>query len=211
MMNAARIILIVVAMLALTSLVRAEDELPIPAEEFIYCTVCHGVQLMGNAIIGAPRLSGMENWYVERQLLAFKNGLRGVHAADVPGMDMQPMAAALSNDQIKDVATFVNATRSDVPPQTIDGNVNAGRDHYATCYACHGEEGEGNPALGGPALAGVSDWYLATQLRNYRNGSRGTHPDDIYGLQMRAATLVFLSDDEAINDVVSYITTLPND
>lgn len=195
-------------MLALASLVRADDKQPIPADEFVYCTVCHGVQLMGNPVLEAPRLSGMDSWYVERQMLAFKKGLRGVHEADPAGMEMRPMATALSIDQVKEVAIYVAATRSDVPPQTIEGNVDAGREHYAACYACHGQDGEGNPAIGGPALAGTNDWYLAKQLRNYRDGSRGTHPDDIYGLQMREATLGSLSDDQAINDVVSYIATL---
>jgi cytochrome c oxidase subunit 2 len=209
-MRTAGMLLTAVVMLALTPLVSAEDELPIPADEYVYCTVCHGVQLMGNPIIEAPRLSGMEQWYVERQMLAYKKGLRGVHEADVKGMEMRTMAAALSNDQITEVAAYVADTRSDTPPRTIAGNVAAGRDHYATCYACHGVNGEGNRATGGPALAGLDDWYLVKQLKDYRDGSRGTHPDDVLGLQMRAATLVFLGDDEAIYDVVSYITTLQN-
>jgi cytochrome c oxidase subunit 2 len=209
-MRTAGMLLTAVVMLALTSLVRAEDELPIPADEYVYCTVCHGVQLMGNPIIEAPRLSGMEQWYVERQMLAYKTGLRGVHEADVKGMEMRTMAAALSNDQITEVAAFVAATRSDVPPRTIAGNVDAGKEHYATCYACHGVKGEGNQAAAGPALAGLDDWYLVKQLKDYRDGRRGSDPDDILGVRMRAATLVFLGDDEAINDVVSYITSLQN-
>jgi cytochrome c553 len=152
----------------------------------------------------------MEQWYVERQMLAYKTGLRGVHEADVKGMEMRTMAAALSNDQITEVAAFVAATRSDVPPRTIAGNVDAGKEHYATCYACHGVKGEGNQAAAGPALAGLDDWYLVKQLKDYRDGRRGSDPDDILGVRMRAATLVFLGDDEAINDVVSYITSLQN-
>ena len=38
-----------------------------------YCTVCHGSQLKGNVNIGAPRLSGLPQWYVERQLQNFKD------------------------------------------------------------------------------------------------------------------------------------------
>ena len=182
--------------------------MPIPADEFVNCTVCHGVQMMGNEILQAPRLSGMAGWYVSRQMLAFKNGERGIHEDDLPGRRMQTMAAALSSEQIAAVSSFVADTRSDGPPQTVSGDIDAGQDHYATCYACHGENGEGNEAIGGPPLAGINDWYLATQLRNYRDGYRGTNPDDTYGFMMRAATLVFLNDDEAIADVVSYIATL---
>ena len=194
-------------MLALTSLVRAEDELPIPADEFVYCTVCHGVQLMGNSIIKAPRLSGMESWYVENQLRAFKNGWRGKHERDVVGMEMQPMAAALTEEQIKEVSAFVAATRSDHPPETINGDADKGKAHYSTCAACHGVKGEGNIALGSPALTGQNDWYLVRQLKHFRDGTRGGQPGDTYGMQMRASAGL-LSDDEAILDVVKYISTL---
>ena len=196
-----------VAMLALTSLVRAEDELPIPAEEYIYCTVCHGVQLMGNSIIEAPRLSGMESWYVESQLRAFKKGWRGKHERDVVGMEMQPMAAALTEEQIKEVSAFVAATRSDHPPETINGDTDKGNAHYSTCAACHGVNGEGNIALGSPALTGQNDWYLVRQLKHFRDGTRGGQPGDTYGMQMRASAGL-LSDNQAINDVVKYISTL---
>ena len=196
-----------VAMLALTSLVRAEDELPIPAEEYIYCTVCHGVQLMGNSIIEAPRLSGMESWYVESQLRAFKKGWRGKHERDVVGMEMQPMAAALTEEQIKEVSAFVAATRSDHPVETINGDVDRGKAHYSTCAACHGVRGEGNIALGSPALTGQNDWYLVRQLKHFRDGTRGGQPGDTYGMQMRASAGL-LSDNQAINDVIKYISTL---
>ena len=196
-----------VAMLALTSPIRAEDELPIPADEFVYCTVCHGVQLMGNSIIKAPRLSGMERWYVENQLRAFKKGWRGKHERDVVGMEMQPMAAALTDEQIKEVSAFVAATRSDHPPETINGDAERGKAHYSTCAACHGVNGEGNIALGSPALTGQNDWYLVRQLKYFRDGTRGGQPGDTYGMQMRASAGL-LSDDEAILDVVKYISTL---
>ena len=206
-MLAAKTTLIAISVLALTSLARAAEDLPIPVDEFIFCTVCHGVQLMGNPIIKAPRLSGMDSWYVENQLRAFKKGWRGKHESDLVGMEMQPMAAALSDEQIRDVSVFVTATRSDAPQDTIAGDAEKGRAHYSTCAACHGVRGEGNIALGSPALTGLNDWYLATQLKNFRDGTRGSQPGDTYGMQMRASAGL-LSDDEAIQDVVTYISTL---
>ncbi|MCH8073592.1 MAG: c-type cytochrome, partial [Proteobacteria bacterium] len=202
-----RMMLTAVAMLALTSLVRADDELPIPADDYVYCTVCHGVQLMGNPIIRAPRLSGMDSWYVENQLRAFKKGWRGKHERDVVGMEMRTMAAALTEEQIKEVSAFVATTRSDHPPETINGDADRGKAHYSTCAACHGVNGEGNIALGSPALTGQNDWYLVRQLQHFRDGTRGGQPGDTYGMQMRASAGL-LSDDEAILDVVKYISTL---
>lgn len=206
-MKAARIALIAVSVLTLASPASAEEELPIPADEFVYCTVCHGVQLMGNPNLKAPRLSEMESWYVENQMHAFKKGWRGGDERDLIGMDMQPMAAALSDEQIVEVANYVSATRSDPPSVTVAGNAENGQSLYSTCVACHGVRGEGNIALASPALTGLDDWYLVTQLKNFKYGSRGSLPGDTYGMQMRAATGL-LSDDQAINDVVKYISTL---
>ena len=206
MRRTTRILALVVVLLAIPLTATAQDPV-IPADEFIYCTVCHGVQLMGNSTLKAPRLSGMETWYVERQLRAFKNGWRGDRDEDVVGSEMQPMAAALSNDQIVEVAEFVEATRSELPEQTVTGNADRGETLYLTCAACHGAAGEGSEALRSPALAGLNDWYLATQLRSFRDGSRGSHVEDTWGVQMRAASRV-LPDDAAIADVVAYVASL---
>ena len=67
--------------------------------------------------------------------------------------------------------------------------------------------GEGNEALGGPALAGQDDWYLVRQINNFNKGLRGYDPKDTYGAQMKpmAATL---TTEKAVNDVVAYIGTL---
>lgn len=184
-----------------------EEDLVIAPEELVYCTVCHGVQLMGNRNINAPRLSGMESWYVARQLEAFQKGWRGTHPDDLVGMEMRPMATALSGKQVTQAAEFASQTRSPAPAPSIEGNAADGRAHYGSCAACHGVNAEGNETLGAPGLSGINDWYLVRQLENYRDGRRGVDPADTYGVQMRAATQL-LGDDQAIADVVSYISTL---
>lgn len=206
-MTAMRKLAILVAALLPLPVFGAADEPVIPPEKLVYCTVCHGIQLKGNHIIQAPRLSGMDAWYAERQLLAFARGWRGTHAEDVYGMEMQPMAAALTEKDIAEAASFVAKTRSEAPPPTVEGDAGRGRTLYATCTACHAADGSGIEALGGPALTGIDDWYLVRQLRNFRAGIRGSHPDDTYGAQMRAAAQV-LSDDDAILDVATYINSL---
>ena len=57
-----------------------------------------------------------------------------------------------------------------------------------------------------PGLKGMSDWYTVTQLKNFKQGIRGTHPQDMYGHQM-ALMAPMLADDQAINDLVAYINT----
>jgi cytochrome c oxidase subunit II len=53
----------------------------------------------------------------------------------------------------------------------------------------------------------MSDWYMVTQLNNFRQGIRGAHPKDMYGPQM-ASMAAILSDEQGIKDLVAYISTL---
>jgi cytochrome c553 len=80
---------------------------------------------------------------------------------------------------------------------------------YASCIACHGARGEGNPALGAPALAGQSAAYVRRQLENFRAGVRGTHKADLYGAQMRAANVVTLRDDRDVAALAQYVAAMP--
>ena len=52
----------------------------------------------------------------------------------------------------------------------------------------------------------MSDWYLVTQLKNFKQGIRGSHPKDLYGRQM-ASMAAILADDQATDDLVAYIDT----
>ena len=92
---------------------------------------------------------------------------------------------------------------------SVGARAATGQQVYATCAACHGVRAEGNPALGAPALAGQQVTYLQRQLLNFRSGLRGSHKDDTYGAQMRAASQVVLRDEKAIAAVATYIAALP--
>lgn len=90
-----------------------------------------------------------------------------------------------------------------------DGNAAAGAASYAVCAACHGPQGQGLVALNAPKIAGHDAWYLRNALNNYRNGVRGTDPDDTYGRQMApmAASLV---NDDAVDNVIAHIQSFPD-
>lgn len=172
-----------------------------------YCTTCHGADGRGNFGVQAPRLAGMEPWYLRRQLENFRADIRGAHPQDIEGMAMRPMATKLTDESIDDVIEWVGSWEYVPAEPTLTGDVDAGRRLYQTCATCHGAEAEGNATFNAPALAGQNDWYLVTQLKNFMAGYRGTHPQDSYGAQMRtmAATL---GNEKGVTDVVSYINTL---
>jgi cytochrome c oxidase subunit 2 len=172
---------------------------------YAICAACHGAKGEGNLALNAPKLSGQGAWYLARQLRQFKHGARGTHEKDVFGKLMAPMAATLVDDAaIADVVAYI-ATLPDAPAAaTLKGDVDSGRQRYATCAACHGADGRGIAATNAPRLKGMSDWYLATQLKHFRDGVRGGHPQDLYGAQM-ALIAGMLADDKAIGDVLTYI------
>jgi cytochrome c553 len=172
-----------------------------------YCTTCHGVEGLGNIAIEAPRLAGMEAWYLKRQLENFRAGIRGTHGEDLQGNAMRPMAAKLSDESIADIVDWIGDWEYVPAEATIEGNVRQGRTAFQACAACHGANAQGNEALGAPALAGQNDWYLLTQLRNFRAGFRGSHQEDTFGSQMVTMSKT-LRDDQAVINVVSYINTL---
>lgn len=198
-------------LLLAATVVRADDYTVVP-ERFMFCTTCHGVELHGNGSVDAPRLAGMEDWYVAGQLQAFKQGWRGAHPDDLIGMEMQPQAAVLTDDDITEAAAFVATIpeRGRQTAQTVSGDASRGRGLYESCAACHGADGRGSKVLNAPALTGQNDWYLVRQLDNYSTGTRGYAPEDTAGRQMRAAVTV-LADDADVRDVVAYINTLRRD
>jgi cytochrome c553 len=175
--------------------------------DYGFCTVCHGAQGNGNPAIRAPKIAGIEPWYLKRQLEHFRAQLRGTQQGDFSGMEMQPVAMQLDDKAIDAVAVYVGTFAPQTPAKTISGDVKHGRQLYTACAACHGAKGQGNSALHAPALAGQTDWYLVTELQDFRTGLRGISTQDDSGTQMRAAASI-LPDEPAVKDVVAYINTL---
>src|SRR3989442_13192451 len=95
------------------------------------------------------------------------------------------------------------------PPAKVAGDAAAGKPLYAVCAACHGLQAEGNPAMNAPKLSGQGDWYLKRQLKYFKSGARGTHEKDVFG-KMMAPMAATLSNDAAIDNVIAYIKTLPD-
>jgi cytochrome c oxidase subunit II len=179
------------------------------AGETLYavCAACHGPQAEGIPTLNAPKLSGQGDWYLKRQLKNFKQGARGTHEKDVFGKMMAPMAATLNDDAAVDnVVAYIKTLPDNRAPATVDGYAKNGQKPYVTCAACHGSEGQGNQAMNAPRLAGMSDWYLVTQLKNFKHRIRGAHSKDMYGPQM-ASMAAILANDQTIDNLVSYINT----
>ncbi len=176
---------------------------------YAVCSACHGANGEGNVALNAPRLAGLQGWYIRQQIAYYKSGVRGTNPGDTYGAQMAPMAATLANEQIlNNVIAYIDTLPDTAAPETITGDLINGMDLYqGKCSVCHGEQGQGVWSTHAPRLAGMTDWYLKRQLEYFKNGVRGTHREDQLGYQMTHMVSA-LADEQAIDDVVAYINTL---
>lgn len=212
----------------------AADEVDIQAGATLwkFCAFCHNADGLGQERSDAPKVAGDAAWYTERQLTKFRSRVRGSHPEDLPGMQMIVYAYPLIDEAaIRNMAAFIETMPAEPEDPAPDRMANRPRNRpyewdsklavleaenpadaergaelYAgKCTQCHGAEGEGIEALGGPRLDNKQDWYLIRQLKYFKYGARGTHEDDIYGRLM--AELGTPETDQDIVDIVAYIMT----
>jgi cytochrome c553 len=91
-----------------------------------------------------------------------------------------------------------------IPEQATAG----GQELFELCVQCHGENGRGNPTYHAPAIAGLPQWYTEAQLKKFKSGMRGSHPQDRTGMMMRPMTLTFRNDAD-LKAVAAHVATLP--
>ena len=109
------------------------------------CAGCHGLRAEGNELVGAPKLSGQEDWYLRRQMEYYRSGVRGSAPDDAHGARMAVMSGSLPDERaLEDVVTYIRTLPDFVPETTLTGDANRGLALYAVCTACHGARGEGN-------------------------------------------------------------------
>jgi len=82
-----------------------------------------------------------------------------------------------------------------------------GEELFKVCSFCHGTQGQGGPALDAPPLAGMEAWYIERQLHNFRNRVRGTHYDDVPGVQMSIVSGM-VRNQATIENVAAYINSM---
>ena len=80
---------------------------------YTYCAYCHGNNAEGLQTMNAPRMAGMTDWYLQRQLVNFRDGVRGQHPRDYYGKQMSFMGRTLKDDKmIDDVIAYINTLSS---------------------------------------------------------------------------------------------------
>jgi cytochrome c oxidase subunit 2 len=87
-----------------------------------------------------------------------------------------------------------------------------GKDIYQKCVNCHGVEGHGVKRFWAPGIAGLSAEYVARQVHNFYDGTRGSHREDIPGHRMRPMARMLKKDakksDAMIKAVSDYVAKM---
>lgn len=171
------------------------------------CFQCHRVRGQGDAAAGFPRIGGQSYLYLYESLRNFAAGRR-------QNPIMQPIAAQLSDRDMRDVAAYyavleppsggaqeaAAAKNSPDAERLIEGGVLAAmgsaKDGVQACQNCHGPAGAGLPPVY-PFLGGQYAKYLEDQLQAFKSGKRG---GDAFAIMQDIARR--LSDDQI--DAVSH-------
>lgn len=136
------------------------------------CSACHGSDARG--VPGYPDLTDSDWLYgsspseIKRTITSGRTGM------------MPPHGAVLGEEGLKNVVAYVLSLSGG---KASMGDVEAGRDKYMLCAACHGPEGKGNSMMGAPNLTdsvwlyGGSEGQIAKTIKEGRMGVMPAHRD----------------------------------
>ncbi|MFC0444811.1 cytochrome-c oxidase, cbb3-type subunit III [Pseudidiomarina halophila] len=156
------------------------------------CAQCHGSNAMGGK--GFPNLTD-DAWLYGGSPEAIKTSLLEGRQGQMPSFSGQ-----FNEQQITELATYVlSLSGRKVDPELAQ----AGKQNYAVCAACHGQDGKGNQQLGAPNLTDNVWLYGGSQdaiEETLKNGRRGVMPawEDILG-------------EDKIHVISAYVYGLSND
>lgn len=72
------------------------------------CAACHGVDGLGNVALKSPRIAGLQDWYLLKQMQKYRDGRRGGQRVDSVGVHMIESAKALSEQEIQNIMSYIN-------------------------------------------------------------------------------------------------------
>lgn len=164
------------------------------------CAACHGAD--GNSGVPAnPKLAQQHPEYIMKQLQDFKAGKRA-------NAIMQPMAAQLSDADIRNIAFWAGSQKAKPGFAKDKELVQLGERIYRggimdkqvpACAGCHSPNGAGIPSQY-PRLSGQHADYTAAQLTAFQNGTRKNSP--------QMADIAAKLSDREIKAVADYIAGL---
>lgn len=167
------------------------------------CSACHGAE--GQSTQASwPNLAGQHASYLLNQLRHYQTGTTR------PSPIMAPLAAALSQQDMEDLAAFYAQKPLAPPAATLprsprgeqlyrQGDIDQ---HIPACIACHGPDGRGAEQAGFPVISHQQSEYIVQQLQAFKTNVRTTDPANI----MRTICAKLSTQD--MQDLAAYLAQL---
>jgi cytochrome c553 len=145
-----------------------------------------------------PILAGMPVAYFKKAIEDYATGKR-------VSPEMEPFAKLVKLLGVDEVAAFFAAQRRErASPKPDRAGVERGRAAATQCAACHGAEGQGDPAKLVPRIAGQPAVYLRNQLLLFKADKRS--PGDEALTKMKAVLKAV--PDATLADLAAYYSSL---
>ncbi|WP_415396505.1 c-type cytochrome [Sulfurimonas sp. CS5] len=170
---------------------------------FDRCAVCHGDKGEKHSKGLTKSIAGMKADDVVKILREYKAAKRNTYGL---GKMMQGQAGRLSEDDIKEVAIYIESLPPHAEPIVDKADTNkkiTAQDIFKKCAICHGEKGQKKSLGVSKKIAGMNAKDIVKILKEYKAGTRNTYN---YGLMMKGqATKI---SEEQMNSVAIYIESL---
>lgn len=188
------------------------------------CAGCHGEYAEGGKEGEYPRLAGLPEKYIERELRLFKSKERLNHPMvpytkerELPEEDLLDVSAYIATIELYSKLPPIDEENFDAYARLllskkllnirkIEGDYTAGKQLYnKECASCHARDGMGKMKKQIPLLAGQYTNYLKKQINAYRTGER-THDNE------EATESIFREYSETqIHNLLAYLSILDDD
>jgi cytochrome c553 len=195
--------LLVCLTFGITSFAFAEGDAEAGKAKSLTCSACHGTD--GNSAIAMnPKIAGQHEGYLVKQLTEFRLASRTGGKEGRNNAVMNGMAAALSDQDIADLAAYFSS-QDQKAGETPEDVIEAGQALYrggdadrgiTSCISCHGPNGEGMGLAGFPVISGQHAEYTSSQLKMFRDGTRA---NDMNGMMRDIAAKLTDEDIEILS------------
>ena len=198
-----------VCVLACLMLSEACAEVSVGEQIYQHCKVCHGPKGLGGKEGKYPRIAGLPQPYIEKQLSDFKNRKR-LNKPMIPvfnnwRFNQEAMAAVASYlNQLPlvelDIPAYEPAAEILEQFESREEMVVVGEDLFEDCIQCHGEQATGKADKKSPPLINQYPAYLRKQIGDFASGRRShENSESLFGE---------LAPDE-VEALLAYLAELP--
>lgn len=171
-------------------------------EKLQLCAGCHNLD--GNSVIPQnPRLAGLNEEYLERQMADFKSGAR-------KSVVMAAIVSTLDDKSIDQLADYFSEQKPAKGPAADEKLAAQGKAIYdegivgnavPACSGCHNDDGSGTDKY--PRLAGQHPAYVVDQMLRFKSGERA---NDAKSVMRAVAKRMNESEIKAVSEYVATLT-----